>query len=116
MVHRNDGSPRRGERRAAPRSTTHIYFNKYIDGHPYLCEALEVSSTGMLVRRIHAPDVERAFYAVEMAGGPLLRGEDRAWLCATPVWTAGDLEALRFVECSDGDHALLAGILAAIAA
>ena len=99
------------ERRAAPRSSTRIYFNKYIDGFPYLCEALELSSTGMLVRRIHAPDADRAAYAVELAEGPLHPGDARVWLCATPVWSSGDLEALRFVECSDRDRALLEGIM-----
>jgi hypothetical protein len=100
------------ERRAAPRTPTHIYFNKYVDGVPYLSEAVELSATGMLVRRIHAPDVERDAYAVEMAAGPLGPGEDRAWLCAAPVWRCGDLEALRFVDCSEGDRALLEGMLA----
>jgi hypothetical protein len=100
------------ERRAAPRSSARVYFNKYIDGHPHLCEAVELSSTGMLVRRIHEPDAPRAAYAIELAPGPLQAGDERVWLCASPVWSAGDLEALRFVECSDRDRALLEGVVA----
>jgi hypothetical protein len=104
------------ERRAAPRSSARVYFNKYIDGQPHLCEAVEISSTGMLARRIHEPDAPRAAYAIELAPGPLGSGDERVWLCASPVWSAGDLEALRFVECSDRDRALLQGVLARVAA
>jgi hypothetical protein len=102
------------DRRAAPRTEARIYFNKYIDGHPHLCEAVELSMTGMLVRRVLEPDAQRAAYAVEIAPGPLEHGGERVWLCATPVWSAGDLEALRFVECSDKDRALLDAMLARI--
>jgi hypothetical protein len=104
------------ERRAAPRTSARVYFNKYIDGHPHLCEALELSATGMLVRRIHEPDAERAAYAVELATGPLDGDGERLWLCASPVWSAGELEALRFVECGLRDQALLGGLLERLAA
>jgi hypothetical protein len=103
------------ERRAAPRSEARVYFNKYIDGHPHLCEAVEISPTGMLARRIHEPDAPRAAYAVELAAGPLDPGEERVWLCASPVWSDGEFEALRFVECSDRDRALLQGVIACVA-
>jgi hypothetical protein len=100
------------ERRAAPRAEARLLFNKYIDGHPHLCEAVELSTTGMLARRVHEPDAQRAAYAVEIASGPLEHGAPRVWLCASPVWSRGDLEALRFVECSDRDRALLDAMLA----
>ena len=103
------------ERRAAPRTAARVYFNKYIDGQPHLCEAVELSSTGMLVRRIHEPDAPRAAYAVELAPGPLAAGDERVWLCASPVWSAGELSALRFVECSDRDRALVEGLMARLA-
>ncbi len=104
------------ERRAAPRSPTRVYFNKYIDGQPHLCEAVELSTTGMLARRIHEPDAPRAAYAVELADGPLAEGNPRVWLCASPVWSAGELSALRFVECSDQDRALIEGLIVLAAA
>ena len=104
------------DRRAAPRVEARVYLNKYIDGQPHLCEALEISTTGMLVRRVHEPDAPRAAYALELAAGPLDAGEARVWICASPVWAAGDLEALRFVECSDGDRARLQGLIAKMAA
>jgi hypothetical protein len=104
------------ERRAAPRRSARVYFNKYIDGQPHLCEALEMSTSGMLVRRVGEPDAPRACYAVELAPGPLDHGDERIWLCASPVWRQGDLEALAFVAQSDRDRALYDGLLARVAA
>lgn len=104
------------ERRAAPRTEAHVYFNKYIDGHPYLCEAVELSASGMLVRRVNEPDAPRACYAVELAAGPLDPGQERIWLCASPVWSAGGLEALQFVAQSERDRELLAGLMATVSA
>jgi hypothetical protein len=104
------------ERRAAPRRSARVYFNKYIDGQPYLCEALELSETGMLLRRVGEPDASRACYALELAPGPLDPGEERIWLCASPVWQAGEVEALRFVAQSERDRTLLAGLIERVAA
>ncbi len=104
------------ERRAAPRRSAQVYFNKYIDGHPYLCEALELSETGMLIRRVAEPDTKSACYALELAAGPLMPGEERIWLCASPVWQRGSVEALRFVAQSDRDRALLLGLIDRVAA
>lgn len=104
------------ERRRAPRASARVYFNKYIDGHPHLCEAIELSTTGMLVRRVHEPDAPRAAYAIEMARGPLDPGQERVWLCASPVWQHDDLEALRFVGHSDREVALIESLIAEIAA
>ena len=104
------------ERRAAPRRSAQVYFNKYIDGHPYLCETLEVSETGMLIRRIGQPEESRACYALELAAGPLDPGDERIWLCASPVWQRGDVEALRFVAQSDRDRSLLLTLMDRVAA
>src|SRR4051794_19324978 len=99
------------ERRSALRSPASIYFNKYIDGQPHLCEAVELSATGMLVRKVHEPEAPRACYAFEIAPGA--EGEG-VWLCATPVWSSGPFEALGFVGQSSRDRerieALIAGL------
>jgi hypothetical protein len=99
------------ERRAAPRRNVEVYFNKYIDGQPFICEALELSETGMLARKIHEPDAPRACYAVELAGGGGESGDERMWLCAAPVWTDGRVEALGFVGQSERDKARLAEMI-----
>lgn len=123
------------DRRSAPRTPAHLYFNKYIDGVPHLCEALEISMTGMLVRRVHEPDEDLACYAVELglpgvdevdpeaptppAGDVEERNDDgaeprpgRLWLCATPIWQEGRYQALAFVGHSEMDRLRLADLMA----
>lgn len=102
------------ERRVAPRTPIHIYFNKYIDGMPHLCEAVEISMTGVLLRRVHEPDATRACYALEIAeaGDPGPEPAERVWLCAAPVWRLGQYEALSFVSPSHLDKLKLADLLA----
>ena len=95
--------PEPRDRRRAPRRPVAMLFNKYSGGTPFVAEAIEISATGMLVRRIAEPDFTQACYAVEI-GDPT--GPTR-WLCASPVWRDGDLEALRFVSHSDADRAFL---------
>lgn len=95
------------ERRTAPRSRAGIFANQYIDGVPHLADVLELSMTGALVRRVRAPDADRAGYALQLAG----RDGESVWLCASSVWRVGDFEAVRFVETSPVDRLRLAGVL-----
>jgi hypothetical protein len=101
------------DRRAARRHPVEIYFNKYIDGVPHACETIELSSTGVLARRLLGPEVSLACYAVEIGD---VGGTERLWLCATPVWQDGDIEALGFVGHSDTDRARLEALLTKVAA
>jgi hypothetical protein len=88
-------------------------MNQYIDGVPHLVEAVELSSTGVLVRRILGPETSRASYAIELAA----EGKRSAvFLCARPIWQDGDLEALGFVAPSPLDKSRLADLLASAAA
>ena len=102
------------ERRCSPRSRVHLYFNKYIDGQPYLCECLELSATGMLVRRIREPDFERACYAIEIARGTDVDA-DRLWLCVTPIWSVAGFEGLGFIAQSQRDRERVDTLLRACA-
>ncbi len=96
------------ERRIAPRTRAGIFANQYIDGVPHLADVLELSMTGALVRRVRAPDADRAGYALEIAG----TDGASVWLCASSVWRVGDFEAVRFVETSHVDRLRLASVLA----
>jgi hypothetical protein len=97
------------ERRSARRATIHLFCNQYIDGMACLSEAIELSMNGALVRRVMAPNVDRASYALELAQPRAEEG--RVWLCATPVWRLGNYEALRFVSQSETDRLRLADLL-----
>ena len=101
------------ERRAAARVPAHLFINKYVDGVPHLCEALELSMSGMLVRRVTEPDSSLACYAVEIGGGGSEPAE-RLWLCASPVWQSGAFQALTFVGASHFDRLRLAGLIASL--
>lgn len=96
------------ERRIAKRTRVDLLANQYIDGVPHLTDVLELSMTGALVRRLRAPDEDRAGYAIEIAG----ESGEPMWLCASSVWRVGDFEALRFVEMAALDKLRLASVLA----
>ncbi len=100
------------ERRSARRNKVSIFCNQYIDGTPYLGEALEISMSGALVRRVLAPETSRACYALEV--GVPDKAHDRVFLCATPVWRHRGFEALRFVAQTHGDKLRLADLLRGI--
>ena len=98
------------DRRSSRRTRVGLFCNQYIDGFPYLSEALEVSMTGALVRRVLGPEVDRACYALEL-GAERAEGADPVWLCATPVWRQGPFEAVRFVAQTLSDKLRLANLL-----
>jgi hypothetical protein len=100
------------DRRAAQRRPVRLFFNKYIDGQPYACEAIELSTSGLLMRRVHEPDAPRACYAIEIAPVGASEPEDRVWLCAASIWRDGDVEALGFVGQSQRDKSRIAHLVA----
>lgn len=68
-----------------------------------------MSMSGLLVRRVLGPSLDRATYAIEIASAQSRDG--RVWLCATPVWRVGAYEALKFVSQSETDRLKLANLL-----
>lgn len=97
------------DRRTMPRASLGtILLNKYIDGFPHLVKLVDVSASGMLVRRFNEPDLARDFYAVEL--GVPGRAE-RMWLWTRHVWHSGELQALRFTGIDPMDRARLKKIV-----
>jgi hypothetical protein len=93
------------DRRTMPRASLGtILLNKYIDGFPHLVKLIDVSGSGMLVKRFHEPDLARDFYAVEL-GVP--GRSERMWLWTRHVWNHGELQALRFTGIDPMDRARL---------
>ncbi len=104
------------ERRAVPRIQVDLFFNKYIDGYPHLCRALDVSEGGLLLERVSEPDVDRPLYPVEIGVMSQVEGEapevvDRLWLWAKQVWSENDRQALSFIGVEERDRTKLARIL-----
>ena len=99
------------ERRIEERTRVDLLFNKYIDGYPHVCRTIDVSRSGMLLERVSEPQVDRAFYPVEI--GVLEGGEvsQRIWLWAKEVWADGGRQALEFVGVEDRDRKKLDRLL-----
>ena len=99
------------ERRRHPRSNLDILVNKYVDGEPHTCHAVNVSRSGMLVHKIFEPT--RPLERVEIEF--VLPGTDRV-LRASGIALAESAEArahaVRFVEMSDADVSTLESFLA----
>jgi hypothetical protein len=46
---------RSSERRSHRRTPLDVFANRFLEGHPYLCRATDISPDGMCLRRLHEP-------------------------------------------------------------
>jgi hypothetical protein len=92
------------ERRSSKRPRVDLMINKYIDGYPYACRAVDISKGGVLLERIHEPKHDRTFYPVEIAVPGV---KDRIWAWTRQVRASGRSQALRFVAMDPFDQILL---------
>ena len=98
-------SDRRTDGRARFRGT---FANKYIDGIPHLVELVDISASGLQVRRILEPETTSMTYPLELSvGGVTL------WAWTRQVWRSGDREALRMVSTDTVESARLRKFLRA---
>lgn len=79
-----------------------IFANKYIDGTPHVVELLDVSASGLQVRRILEPESPTPTYPLELSIGGLT-----LWAWTRRVWRRGNREALRIVSADVVDRARL---------
>jgi hypothetical protein len=86
------------DRRQAPRRPVDIFFNKFLDGYPYLCRAVDVSRAGVLVETYSEPEVDADQFPVELR---FPDDSETLWLWARRVRREGTREALEFVSMSD---------------
>jgi hypothetical protein len=102
-------SDRRGDGRAR---FAGVFANKYIEGIRHVVEIIDVSATGLKIRRILEPENATVTYPLELSmGGVTL------WAWTRRVWRRGNREALRIVSADALDRARLRKFLrAAIAA
>ena len=95
------------ERRRDGRATfAGIFANKYIDGIPHVVELLDLSASGLQVRRILEPESAAVTYPLHVSlGGVTL------WAWTRRVWRRGNREALRIVSADSLDRARLGKFL-----
>lgn len=92
------------ERRDDTRRPVDLMFNKYIDGRPYLCQALNICVGGLLARTFCEPERQPESFAVELR----LPGQDHStWLWARSVRRDETGQALAFMALGDRDKAAL---------
>ena len=97
------------ERRVGPRARFNgLFVNKHIEGLPHLARVLDLSESGMMVRKILEPALARTFFAVEL-GIPWTN--ERFWIWTRCVRDWGDLQALRFLGLATEEQARLAAIV-----
>lgn len=91
----------KSDRRIDGRAKFHgIFANKYIEGVPHVVELLDVSASGLQVRRILEPESLTQTYPLELSiGGVML------WAWTRRVWRRGNREALRIVSADTVDRA-----------
>jgi hypothetical protein len=92
----------RGERRMP----VDILLNKYIDGEPHTCRAVNVSRGGMLLYKIFEPDVDHSDVSLEfqLPGSTRILRIDGVRL-AEHKWARA--HGVRFTRMSDDDQLLL---------
>lgn len=89
------------DRRIHHRRPLDIFFNKYIDGYPYLCRSSDLSSGGLRATSFTEPDCMAEGFALELQ----LPGQDESvWVWAHTVWKEGREQALRFVSLHAQDR------------
>jgi PilZ domain len=83
-----------------------ILINKYIDGEPHCCRAVNLSRGGMLLYKIFEPDVPHFDVSLEfqLPGSQRILRVDGVALSEHP-WARA--HGVRFVRMSDDDRALL---------
>lgn len=81
-------------RRSQTRVPVDLFFNKYLDGYPYLCRGLNLSRTGLLAMTFSEPEQKMESFSIELR----LPGEKSSlWLWARGVWRQSDCQAMQFV-------------------
>lgn len=85
------------ERRSCERKPFDVYFNKFLDGYPYLCRGVDVSEKGILVETFAEPNVDAERFPLELR---LPEDDETLWLWARRVRRDGTRQALEFVSIS----------------
>ncbi len=90
------------DRRHAFRRPVDIFFNKFLDGHPYMCRSLDLSQSGLLALTFSEPRSVRGSFPVELR----LPDDDAEslWIWARGVWRRGAQQALEFVAIDAADR------------
>lgn len=85
------------DRRKSPRKPVDVFFNRFLDGYPYLCLAVDLSHKAVLVETFSEPATRAQRFPLELR---FPGDRDSIWLWARRLWRRGQREALEFVSLS----------------
>jgi hypothetical protein len=92
------------ERRRFPRQQVDLFFNKFLDGHPYLCRAVDLSEKGLLAVTFTEPDVRAESFPLELR----LPGQKRSlWVWARTARRADSSHAIEFLRIDPKDRSVI---------
>ncbi|MEB2313802.1 MAG: PilZ domain-containing protein [Sorangiineae bacterium] len=82
------------DRRRIVRQPIDVFFNKYLDGAPYLCRSVDLSPRGMLADVFGEPDELADSFPLELQ---LCDDQPRIWVWARRVRKDGKRQAFEFM-------------------
>ncbi|MGC4065974.1 MAG: PilZ domain-containing protein [Polyangiaceae bacterium] len=92
------------ERRRFQRQQVDLFFNKFLDGHPYLCRAVDLSEKGLLAVTYTEPDVRAESFPLELR----LPGQKRSlWVWARTARRGDSRHAIEFLRIDPKDRLAL---------
>lgn len=92
------------ERRRHPRQPVDLFFNKFLNGHPYLCRAVDLSEKGLLAVTYTEPEILAESFPLELR----LPGQKRSlWMWARTVRRSRKRHAIEFLRMDPRDRRAL---------
>jgi hypothetical protein len=101
------------DRRHHPRQQVDLFFNKFLDGHPYLCRAVDLSENGLLALTYTEPAVRAESFPLELR----LPGQKRSlWVWARTARRGDRHHAIEFLRIEPKDRKALDAHLSSLSA
>lgn len=101
------------DRRRHTRQPVDLFFNKFLNGHPYLCRAVDLSEKGLLAVTYTEPEVVAESFPLELR----LPGQKRSlWMWARTVRRTKRRHAIEFLRMDPRDRRDLGTHLGAVRA
>jgi hypothetical protein len=85
------------DRRTTCRRPVDVFFNRFLDGYPYLCLGIDLSHRAILIETFSEPESKAERFPLELR---FPDDQQSLWLWARRLWRSGQREALEFVSMS----------------
>jgi hypothetical protein len=106
----NGAAPAGANRRNSARAPIDVLANRFLGGYPYMCRLLDISRSGLRLRRLHEPRTSFRFVGLQFQ----VPGRPEVISAAAEVVFSDDRTGevgLRFTRLSPADADLIDGIV-----